>query len=280
MSFVLFATLIIGQAGIPRGDAKVEIDFGTAKIDVFTYKPAKYQDGPMLMVFHGMNRNAQDYRDHARAMGDRFGMIVAAPLFDSAQFGSGKYQQGGLFRNGKLVPRQEWTWSYVPRLADKLRAIEGRPTMPYYLIGHSGGGQFLVRLTAFVPTEASRIVAANPGSDLFPTNELPYPYGFGKLPGELANEETLRAYLARPLTIYLGEKDTVRDEDLDTSREADLQGQSRHERGTNAFNRAKALAASKGWSFGWKLVEAPGIGHDHELMFNAPTCETALFGAK
>ncbi len=280
MSLVLLASLILGQTAIPQGDSKVEVEFGSIKLDVFTYKPANYAGGPLLLVFHGMNRNAAEYRDHARAMGDRFRMVVAAPCFDSKQFGKGKYQQGGLMQNGKPAPRSEWTWSLVPQLADKLRVMERRPDMPYYLIGHSGGGQFLVRLAAFVPTEARRIVAANPGSDLFPTVDLPYPYGFGGLPAELAGESALRDYLARPLTIYLGSKDVVRDEDLDTSSEADLQGRSRRERGEHAFERAKRLASERGWDFRWTLVEAEGIGHDHVLMFNAPACEEALFGSK
>jgi len=278
MSFVLIATLVLGQASIPQGDSKLALDLGSAKLDVFTYKPANYDNGPLLLVFHGMDRNAEEYRDHARAMGNRFRMLIAAPRFDSVQFGARKYQQGGLIQNGKPAPRSEWTWSLVPRLADRLRAVERRPEMPYYLIGHSAGGQFLVRLTAFVPTEARRIVAANPGSDLFPTTDLPFPYGFGGLPRELNGEETLRAYLGRPLTIYLGEKDTVRDMDLDTSRQADLQGLSRNERGKNAFQRAEKLAAARGWVFRWTLIEAPEIGHDHEAMFNAPACEKALLG--
>ncbi|WP_406700788.1 hypothetical protein V5E97_18540 [Singulisphaera sp. Ch08] len=277
MSILLLACLTIGQGSIPAGSAKLSLDLPAAKMEVFTYKPANYRDGAMLMVFHGMLRNADEYRDHARAMGDRFGMLVVAPRFDAAQFGKGKYQQGGLFEGNKLAPRENWAWNVVPQIANQIREQENRPDMPYYLIGHSAGGQFLVRLSAFVPTEATRIVAANPGSDLFPTPDLPYPYGFGGLPSSLVNEELLRDYLARPLTLYLGSADTVRDEDLDISSEADKQGQTRYERGKNAYRTAQKLARSKGWDFHWRLVEAPGVGHDHEAMFNASACRDALF---
>lgn len=278
MSLLVVACLLLGQGAIPPGSARIEVDLETARLEVFTYRPAGYRAGPMLIVFHGMLRNAEDYRDHARAMGDRFGMLVVAPRFDQAQFGAGTYQQGGLMRNGEVAPRATWTWSLVPRLADRLRRQEGRPDMPYYLIGHSAGGQFLVRLTAFVPTEASRIVAANPGSELFPTQELDYPYGFGGLPDSVASEAHLRAYLARPLTLYLGTGDTVRDDDLDKSAQADRQGPNRYERGRNAYDRARELARSRGWDFRWRLVEAPGVGHDHQAMFDAPQCRDALFG--
>lgn len=278
MSTLVLACLLVGQAGIPSGSSRVVVDLDSAKLEVFTYKPEGYRDGPMLMVFHGMLRNADVYRDHARSIGDRHGMLVVAPRFDSAQFGAGKYQQGGLKRDGKVQPREAWTWSLVPRLAEKIRSLERRAEMPYYLIGHSAGGQFLVRLSGFVPTEATRIVAANPGSDLFPTREFPFPYGFGGLPDELSGEEALRAYLARPLTLFMGTKDTDRDEDLDTSPEADRQGLNRYERGKNSFEKARRLALEKGWTFGWRLVEAPGVGHDHQAMFDAPACREALFG--
>jgi pimeloyl-ACP methyl ester carboxylesterase len=277
MTMFVAVCLMLVQGGIPYGSAKVQVDLGTATIDVFTYKPTSYRDGPMLMVFHGMLRNAEEYRDHARSMGDRFGMLVAAPCFDSKQFGQGKYQQGGLFRDGKVLPRAEWTWSLVPKLADQLRLQEGRPSTPYYLIGHSAGAQFLVRLTAFVPTEAKRIVVANPGSTLFPTNELPYPYGFGNLPASLNGDDSVRNYLARPLVLYLGTRDTERDEDLDKSEDADRQGRTRFERGHNAYRRAAELAKRKGWEFRWRLVEAPDVGHDHQAMFDAPSCREALF---
>lgn len=280
MSLLLLACLALGQGPIPAGAARLDVDLATARIEVFTYKPANFRDGGMLMVFHGMDRNAEEYRDHARAMGDRFGMLVVAPRFDSKQFGKGKYQQGGLIVDGKVAPREDWAWSVVPRLADRLRTLEKRPDMPYYLIGHSAGGQFLVRLSAFVPTAATRIVAANPGSDLFPTRALPYPYGFGGLPDSLVNEALLRDYLARPLTLYLGTADNERDDDLDTSADADRQGATRYERGKNAFRAARELAERKRWDFRWRLVEAPDVGHDHRAMFDDPACRAALFGPK
>ncbi len=278
MISLLLASVLVVQAGIPAGSSSIEVDLGRARVEVFTYKPAGYRDGPMLVVFHGVLRNADEYRDDARAMADRFGMLVVAPRFDSTQFGAGMYQQGGLFREGKVVPRAERTWALVPRIVDELRKIEGKPDLPFYLIGHSGGGQFLVRLASFEPTGAARIVAANPGSDLFPDREMDYPYGFGNLPAEISDEAHLRRYLAQPLTLYLGTSDTVRDEDLDKSPEADRQGQNRLERGRNAYKAAEALARRKGWPFGWRLVEAPGVAHDHTAMFNHPAAAVALFG--
>ena len=92
----------------------------------------------------------------------------------------------------------------------------------------------------------------------------------------MQSDEVLKAYLAQPLTIYLGAKDTERDEYLDTKPAADIQGQVRFERGKNAYAAAQQLATAKNWPFGWKLVIAEEIEHDHEKMFNHPSCAEAL----
>ena len=141
-----------------------------------------------MLVFHGTNRNAEEYRDWAKCIADRTGGIVATPLFSREDFPTDAYQMGGLMKKGKLQPEADWTWSLVPKVADELRKKAGRPDMPYYLIGHSAGGQFLIRMAGFVKTDAVRIVASNPGSLLFPTEEMPVPYGFGELPKELGGE--------------------------------------------------------------------------------------------
>ena len=152
--------------------------------------------------------------------------------------------------------------------------------MPYYFLGHSGGGQFLVRLAGFVKTDAKRIVAANPGSHLFPTRDLAFPYGFGRLPDELSNDDALKRYLAQPLTIFLGTADTMKDKNLDESDMAKKQGATRYERRPNAFRAAEELARKKKWEFNWRLVEAKGVGHSAKGMFADPECEAALFGKK
>jgi len=288
-ALVLVTATAGGRAGqetkppgaIPTGAAKLEAEVGDTRLDVFTYKPKDYTDGPLILVFHGVSRNAESYRDSARELADRHGALVVAPLFDEKRFPTRLYQRGGLLtREGQLVPKEQWTWQLVPKLADGVRRLEGRPDMPYYLLGHSGGGQFLARLAGFLPTDARRIVAANPGSHLFPTRDMDFPYGFGKLPDELSGEAVLRRYLAQPLTIYLGTADTEKGDNLDDSETANKQGATRYERGLNAFRAAEGLAKRKGWEFNWRLVEAKAVGHSAKAMFADPKCAVALFGEK
>ena len=267
-----------GLGALPVGPARRRVDIGGAQIVVFTYRPVRCGDGPLLLVCHGRQRNAEEYRDHARGLADRCGMLVMAPLFDHQWGGRRRYQAGGLLQGGRVAPREAWTWDVVPRLVAAVREQEGRPGLPYFLLGHSAGAQFLLRLSAFVPTQARRLVLANPGSWLFPTRDMPYPYGFGNLPPSLVSDRLIRSYLAQPITFLLGSEDSTRDEDLDVSADADRQGEHRLERGRNAFRAASVLARRRGWDLGWRLVEAPGVGHDHEAVFDSPACRTALLG--
>ncbi len=247
-------------------------------LTLHTYRPSTYAGGPLLLVFHGVKRNAEDYRNFAINMAERFRAIVITPEFDSTRFPSARYQRGGLMKGKQAQPASAWTYATVPGIISFARQALGNDTLPYFLIGHSAGGQFLVRMAAFLPGEARRIVASNPGSDLFPTRDQPFGYGFGGLPESLSDDKVLKAYLAAPLTLYLGTDDIYPRPSFDDSPDGMRQGQHRLERGRNCYAFAKELAKQKGWPFNWRKVETPGIGHDAAYMFAAKEVEDALFG--
>jgi poly(3-hydroxybutyrate) depolymerase len=252
---------------------------GAEPIRVFAYKPATYRDGPLIVVFHGVARNAEDYRNFAINLAERSRALVVTPLFDRARFPMERYQRGGITHAGKPQPPEAWTFSVLPRLVADVLAKEERPNLPFYYLGHSAGGQFLARLAAFRPEGPVRIIAANPGSHLFPTRDADFGYGFGALPTEWSDDASLRRYLAAPLTFYLGTADTdPKAKSLDRSAAALRQGASRYERGHACFTFARALAAERGWTFNWRLVEAAGVGHDAAMMFAAPEAMEAVFG--
>ena len=275
----LLAAFRLDAAPLKVGAHRIEFTHEGEVIEVFTYRPPTYRDGPLFVIFHGVARNAEDYRNFAITLAERFRALVVAPRFDKERFPLERYQRGGLVdQAGRAQPPERWTYAAVPRLVARIRADEGRPALPYYLIGHSAGGQFLVRLAAFLPTEAGRIVAANPGSHLFPTRERDFGYGFGALPEELSSDDVLRRYLAAPLTLYLGTGDTLVESNLDQSPAAMQQGGNRLERGRSCFAFAAELARARGWTFGWRKVETPGIGHDAAEMFAAPEVAAAILG--
>jgi hypothetical protein len=269
--------LPLTAAPIPLGDGYQVVKIGNSNLEVFTYKPASYTNGPLLLVFHGVDRNAATYRDNAKGMADRFGMAVAAPLFDKSRFPSALYQRGGIANQKALQPQDKWVGTLAVGLADHLRRDEGRPDMDYYMIGHSAGGQFLARLAPFVPHAAKRIVVANPSSWVFPTAKEAFPFGLGGATASLVNDDFVKRYLASPLTIYLGMTDTGTT-NRDDSEDAVEQGLTRYERGLNFFKAGEMLAQEKGWVLNWRLVEVPKVGHSSRRMFDAPQAKQALFG--
>lgn len=265
------------QAAMPNGKGQFVATVRGKTLNVFTYRPSDYTDGPLLVVMHGLNRNADDYRDNGIAMARRFKALVVAPEFALEQFPTEAYQRGGITRKGEVQPQEEWTFQYVLDVVNEVRQRQGRPDMPYYLIGHSAGGQFLNRMAAFLPGQAQRIVATNPGTLIFPTRDVPFQFGFGQLPDGLSDEAWIKKYLAAPLTLYLGTADTGLT-NLDVTPQAMAQGSTRIERGRACFAMGQALAREQGWPFGWRLVEAEGIGHSSAAMFDHPQAEEALFG--
>src|SRR5687768_3184145 len=96
-----FIAAITLQTAIPLGPSKVEIDVRRTKLEVFTYKPKSYLGERMIIVFHGTLRNADEYRDHAQGMGDRYRALIVAPRFDAERFPSRRYQYGGILREDR-----------------------------------------------------------------------------------------------------------------------------------------------------------------------------------
>jgi poly(3-hydroxybutyrate) depolymerase len=279
--FWLEATNLVA-APLSPGRGQMEINYAGAPVALYTYKPAGYNNGPLLVVFHGVMRNADQYLEFAIPIADRLGMLLVAPRLDEGAFPEEEwYQRGGVLAvAGRARPKEQWMFNVVGAIVADVRAREEKPTLPYFLIGHSAGAQFLVRLAAFQPGEARRIVAGNAGSLLFPSTDHAFGYGLGGLPPELRDETMVRRYLAAPLTLYLGLADTTPRRRFDASEAGMKQGPHRLARNRAGFALAEAMAKERGWTFGWRKVEVPGIEHDAARMFAADAVEDALLGPK
>ncbi|HYD08290.1 MAG TPA: hypothetical protein VEC60_21325 [Reyranella sp.] len=250
---------------IRRGNGKHEADIAGTTLKVFTYRPAG-TPRRLLLVFHGLNRDAGPYRNNARVLAERIGAIVIAPEFDAGRFSIDLYQRGGVAKDGAFVPAGNRTVDLIAPLLAWAREASGHPELPHALLGHSAGGQFLSRVTAFAPTEPAHFIVANPSTWVAPSLTDAVPFGFGGTPDA---ENALRAYLERPVVALLGQEDTGT-HNLSSEPEAVALGATRLERGRNTFAKAKAVAQERGWPFGWQLVEVPGIGHNAALMFSSP----------
>jgi pimeloyl-ACP methyl ester carboxylesterase len=280
MSFpyrLAFTFAFLGLVGAAWGEpiqsssGQQTVSLGGSQRLVLTYRPSRCRTPSLLFVFHGLG-GAQSYRKSASILADKTCMIVVAPQFETR---TETYQLGGIVRKGVIQDPSEWKIDIVSHVVDWARKETG--VSNYYLLGHSAGAQFLSRVAAFLPTQALRIVIANPSTHVLPSLVVGAPFGFGGLFSSETAEAHLRSYLQQPVTIYLGEADIGEDDDdLNLTAPAMAQGKTRFERGMNAFNAGKALAADRSWSFNWRLVRAPGVGHSARAMFSAPQAVDAL----
>ena len=274
-----FVQMSFASSGVaPEGKGEVSVGEGDRTIQVFTYKPKGFSNGPIFFVFHGAKRNADDYRDWSIALAEKHHAMVAAPLFDQERFLAHLYSWGGILtKDGKLRNEKGWSFPIATELIQDILKREGDPKRDHYLIGHSGGGQFLTRYVAIEPVAAKRVVAANAGTYAFPRLDWDWGYGFGKLPKDLQKEDRFKKMVETPMTIYLGLEDTIPSgENFDASSEANRQGTARLQRGRNFFEYCQKLAKQKGWKFNWTKVEVPNVGHDANLMINDLRIEKAL----
>lgn len=271
-------------APLPTGDHQHTVDLDGTLVEIYSYKPASYAGGPLLVSFHGLSRRMAAYREATKTIADRRGMLVVLPLFDRERFPYWRYQALGITRMSRNVTEgaipveaeATWTAALIMRLIERVRADEGRFDLDYYFIGHSAGGQIANRLAAFAPQTAKRVVIANPSSYVQPTRDARFPYGFGGLPEAMSSEAAIRRYLAQPLTLLLGTADVLLTEDLDMRPAAMRQGATRYERGRNVFEAAREVARRNDWTFNWRLVEVPEVGHDVLRMYASPHTLAAL----
>lgn len=245
-------------------------------IRVYTYRPSTCDSHDILFVFHGLNRKAKGVRDKAAKVAQKVCLMVFSPLFDKDRFPNWRYHRAGVVRGKHIQPRARWT---EPILRDMLRLAKskvGQVDPSVYLFGHSAGGQFLSRVSAYsLPFDAERIIVANPSVHVTPSTSEAVPYGFGGLFEGEESEAQIRQYLELPISIYLGQKDT-REKHLVVTEAANRQGANRLLRGRTVFRRAKQLAGERAWTFNWRLVEARGVGHSSKGMLQAPEMITAL----
>jgi len=121
---------LLGAA--PLGAAPIETgrqiaDVNGAPMVVFTYRPAGCSDPSLLLVFHGIARNARTYRDDARALADRLCLLVVAPLFDRQAFPGWRYQRGGIVNGAAVQDARDFNRQARAR-SHRLGAPAGRPS--------------------------------------------------------------------------------------------------------------------------------------------------------
>jgi poly(3-hydroxybutyrate) depolymerase len=232
------------------------------------HRPATHTpDKPVVIVQHGMNRNGNEYRDAWVPVADRLGLLIVAITFPAASWpGAGPYNNGlVLADDGSVRPPPAWSFAIPGRVFALLRAAGLTTREKTYLWGHSAGSQFVHRLLATQPHGIFEAVGtANAGWYSEPTLARPFPDGLG---GIGLTRDGVEKFLAYPLVIFAGDRDTETDSDnLPTHPAAMQQGPHRFARAHHFLERGQAEAASLGVPCNWRIVVVPGVGHEGMRM--------------
>jgi poly(3-hydroxybutyrate) depolymerase len=253
-------------APLAPGAGRFEVQHEGKALPVWYFLPdAVRADTPVLIAMHGVNRDADRYRDEWTPYARKYGFILVAPEFSQAAFpGDEGYTLG-----------TKGSFGFIEPVFDAVKAATGNRSERYYLYGHSAGAQFVHRFLYFVAgARVVKAVAANAGWWTMPDPAVDFPYG---LKGSPIDETALKAMLQRPLVVLLGTADTDPNHvHLRRTPEAMAQGPYRFARGQAFFASGKSRAAALGVPLGWQLATAPGIGHSDSGM--AAFAVTHLFG--
>jgi poly(3-hydroxybutyrate) depolymerase len=231
---------------------------------------------PIVVVMHGVKRNADVYLHDWLPYSDERHFLLVVPEFSEEEFpGARGYQDGNMIsKGGRPIPAEEWSYSMIEPIFDRVRERCHCTCDHYVIYGHSAGAQFVERFILLTPrSRVLRAISANAGTYMLPTVETNFPYGYG---GTGLGAAAIRAALQRPLIVLLGTADTdPHHKELSHAPEAEAQGPYRLARGKFFFASGEKAAASLEVPFKWSISFAPGIAHSDSGM--APFALKCLF---
>lgn len=229
---------------------------------------------PIVIVFHGDERNASEYRDIWINASNQYGFMVFAPEFNNVDFpGGSSYIIGNVYQDGNFPTAQTlnnesiWTFSMIEPLFDLIKANSGSGANTYDMFGHSGGGQFVHRFVLLKPNARyNRAIAANSGWYTVPDGVANFPYGIMNSPITAISPNN---YFSRKLFITVGSLDNnASDPSIRHNTESDLQGLNRLARANYFYSKSRTFAISVGATFNWQFHTVANSGHDAVLMSN------------
>ena len=276
LSLLLLLMPAVSFAAIRSGDGYFTYTETTLTksrpVKVYYYKPRRLKaDSPVMIIMHGMNRNADAYRDVWIDYAKKTNTLIIAPEFSTKYYkGSSRYNRGNIYDSDKKRLKEKRLWAYmvVDDVFDYVVAELKLNAKEYDIYGHSAGSQFVHRLCFFNPeAKIRKAFAANAGWYIFPLLDVEFPYGFKNIP---TAEKYIRSGFKRELIILLGtDDDDSNANGLRNTKEAKIQGKHRYARGQHFMATCKRFAAKKNIPLNWTLKTVDGVAHSNSGMAQA-----------
>lgn len=255
-----------------KGSFKLEAALGGKRVEqeVYYCGPRRIKsDTRVVIVMHGNQRNADDYRDAWEGHAEEEDLLVLVPEFSERDFpGSSDYNLAGMVSSsGAFKPRKDWAFPLIDNLFSAVKKDQELDAEKFYLYGHSAGAQFVHRYAMFHGSPLLGLaISANAGWYTFPSAQERFPYGLGQMPAPFDGKRVF----ATNLIILLGSSDTdPNHKHLRKTEEALRQGVNRLERGKNFFESAKMAAKEQGVGLSWSVSVVPNVGHSNSGMSKA-----------
>lgn len=227
-------------------------------LSAFVITPPRRSDAPPLVALHGISRNPRTLVDLFRPEAERTGRVVVVPHFSATRW--------PVFQRPCRSARPDQALlALLAQLGQTDPAFAGRVA----LFGHSGGAQLAHRWAMLYPHKVARLNLVAAGWYCLPDTSMPHPYGLGRGDTPDAGQwsrrhaEALRAYLALPVRVFVGTRDTARDDSLRKTRALDDgQGHTRLARAETYVNHFRTAAAQHDIRHDVDLIRLPGVTHD------------------
>ena len=238
-------------------------------LNIHFYIPSSIDrtNAPILFVFPGMNRNADDYLETWISLADQYQIMVFSFEFSDYYYPNSTSYQLGYIRdfNQNFTNEDIWTFSLIEPVFDKIKTNLDYNGNTYNMFGHSAGAQFVHRFIQFKPlSRVNKAVSANAGWYTLPDITIDFPYG---LKGTSISSNDLENSFLKKLEIHLGQNDTnANDPSLNITDGANLQGAHRLSRGKYFIMNSDSIAQSMNFSSNWVKKEVPNVGHQQVNM--------------
>lgn len=239
-----------------RGTLTLRRVHGDAAHCYYLYVPESRlrAQAPVLASMHGISRNAREHGRAFAALAEQYGLVVVSPLFRKNFYPD--FQRLGV--DGGRHPD-----AALDTILADVGALLGVDVGRVTLFGYSGGGQFAHRYALVNPGRVAALAVASAGWYTWPTHEHAFPLGLLATPARPELVCRLDEFLAIPLCVLVGARDTERDSALRRSRWLDsLQGRHRLARARSWFAELQRVAASRGIERRAELRVLEASGHD------------------